>query len=265
LSADRRILVCLALSLIAHLGLTRVARHLPARAAPPARPTVAIRVLSAPPPPPELSPPAPEAAPPEVTPPPPQPAVAKKIPRPARAQRATETPPPVAANPPPEAAPAVAPSPAPGPPVFGVSMDSTSEAGSGPAMPIGTPGGRGAARGGQGAAPTEGPGKHEGGGPPVPVYEVTEMPLPRRRCTGKYTDEAMQAGVEGTVVLELVIGADGRVRDVRVVHGLGHGLDEAAIVAMKACPFSPGRRGSEAVPVRIPEFKVHFFQAESQP
>ena len=59
-------------------------------------------------------------------------------------------------------------------------------------------------------------------------------------------------------MLDLVVGADGRVREVRVVSGLGHGLTEAAIAAAKACRFSPGEKGELAVPVRIREFKIRF-------
>jgi protein TonB len=133
-------------------------------------------------------------------------------------------------------------------------MESTSQAGGGPSMPVGSPGGP---REGHGGGATDTKGKGEGAAP-VPAYEVTKMPLPRGRCTGKYTDEAKVAAIEGTVVLDIVVGADGRVRDVHVVSGLPHGLTEAAIAATKACTFSPGQKGDAAVPVRIREFKVRF-------
>jgi len=139
-------------------------------------------------------------------------------------------------------------------PTFGVSMESTSQAGGGPSMPVGSPGGPPEGHGG-GATDTKGKGE---GVAPVPAYEVTKMPLPHGRCTGKYTDEAKVAAIEGTVVLDIVVGADGRVRDVHVVSGLPHGLTEAAIAAIKACTFSPGQKGDTAVPVRIREFKVRF-------
>jgi outer membrane biosynthesis protein TonB len=41
-----------------------------------------------------------------------------------------------------------------------------------------------------------------------------------------YTDEALAARIQGTVILQLVIGADGVASDIQVVRGLGHGLDE---------------------------------------
>ncbi|MDB4983687.1 MAG: tonB, partial [Myxococcales bacterium] len=148
-----------------------------------------------------------------------------------------------------------APSDTPGTPVFGVSMESTSQAGGGPSMPIGNP--TGPKAGHAGGAPEER--DHGAGSAPVPAYEVTKMPLPVGRCAGKYTDDAKQAAVEGTVVLDLVVGADGVVREVHVVSGLPHGLTEAAIAAAKACRFSPGQKGDAAVPVRIREFKIRFF------
>jgi TonB family protein len=133
-------------------------------------------------------------------------------------------------------------------------MESTSQAGGGPSMPIGSPSNRAEGQAGGGRE-----GKGGGENEPVPAYEVTTMPLPKGRCVGKYTDEAKQAAIEGTVVLDLVVGADGRVKEVHVVSGLGYGLTQAAIAAAKACTFSPGEKGDQPVPVRIREFKIRFF------
>jgi TonB family protein len=93
---------------------------------------------------------------------------------------------------------------------------------------------------------------------PVQAYEVTKMPLPVGRCTGKYTEEARQAGLEGTVILDIVVGEDGAVRDITIVQGLGQGLNDAAVRALKACQFTPGERNGKPVPVRVRRFKVHF-------
>ena len=56
-----------------------------------------------------------------------------------------------------------------------------------------------------------------------------------------------------------VVGADGRATNIKVVSGLGHGLNEAAVAALKACRFTPGERSGVPVPVRIREFKIRFF------
>ncbi len=62
-----------------------------------------------------------------------------------------------------------------------------------------------------------------------------------------YTDEARQMRIEGEVVLEVTFVASGRLRVLRVVGGLGHGLDEAAIVAAEKIQFKPARRDGRPV------------------
>lgn len=65
--------------------------------------------------------------------------------------------------------------------------------------------------------------------------EITFKPTP------EYTDEARHARVEGTVSLELDFTAAGDVRIVRVVRGLGHGLDESAQRAALRIRFTPAQ------------------------
>lgn len=65
--------------------------------------------------------------------------------------------------------------------------------------------------------------------------EITFKPTP------EYTDEARNARVEGTVSLELDFTATGEVRIVRVVRGLGHGLDESAQRAALRIRFTPAQ------------------------
>ena len=65
--------------------------------------------------------------------------------------------------------------------------------------------------------------------------------------TPEYTDEARSARIEGTVSLELEFTAAGDVRVMRVVRGLGHGLDEAAQRAALRIRFKPAQ--SDAGPV----------------
>jgi TonB family protein len=57
----------------------------------------------------------------------------------------------------------------------------------------------------------------------------------------EYTDEARSARIEGTVTLELEFTAAGEVRVLRVVRGLGHGLDEAAERAALKIRFKPAQ------------------------
>jgi TonB family protein len=62
-----------------------------------------------------------------------------------------------------------------------------------------------------------------------------------------YTDEARSLRLEGHVSLEVVFLSSGSIRVVRVVHGLGHGLDEAAQQAAKQVRFKPAMRAGVAV------------------
>jgi TonB family protein len=140
--------------------------------------------------------------------------------------------------------------------VFGVTMDSTSQAGSGPAMPVGNT--THAAPTAAAAAPVKPLAQ------PVAAVEVTKMPLPLGACPGKYTDEARAAALEGVVVLDVTIDEHGRARDFTVVSGLPHGLTQAAIDAVSACRFSPGERSGQPVPVRVRGYKIRFLMPDSQ-
>jgi TonB family protein len=63
----------------------------------------------------------------------------------------------------------------------------------------------------------------------------------------EYTAEARNLRLEGEVSLQVVFQADGTIRVVRIVSGLGHGLDEAAVQAAGRVRFKPATRGG--VPV----------------
>jgi len=71
------------------------------------------------------------------------------------------------------------------------------------------------------------------------VDQYTSPPL--------YSDEARSLGVEGKVVLEVTVGGDGKPRDLRVTRGLGFGLDQNALVAVRDWHFVPGRRNGRPV------------------
>ena len=68
--------------------------------------------------------------------------------------------------------------------------------------------------------------------------------------TPEYTDEARSARIEGTVSLELEFTAAGDVRVLRVVRGLGHGLDEAAQRAALRMRFKPAQSDGRPVDSR---------------
>jgi TonB family protein len=56
-----------------------------------------------------------------------------------------------------------------------------------------------------------------------------------------YSDEAMKVKVQGVVELVAVVTADGRVTDVHVAKGLGFGLDEKAMEAVRTWRLTPAR------------------------
>ena len=69
----------------------------------------------------------------------------------------------------------------------------------------------------------------------LPV-EITFKPRP------VYTDEGRQMKIEGEVLLDVVFSAAGQIRIVKVVHGLGHGLDESAVRAAEKIQFKPAQK-----------------------
>ena len=78
-------------------------------------------------------------------------------------------------------------------------------------------------------------------GPPTNSVEITFKPNPT------YTDEARALKLEGEVLLEVMFGANGQLHVNRVVRGLGHGLDEAAVSAANKMRFKPALRNGQPV------------------
>jgi TonB family protein len=62
-----------------------------------------------------------------------------------------------------------------------------------------------------------------------------------------YTAEARQLQLQGEVLLEVMFGANGQLQVNKVVRGLGHGLDEAAVAAANKMKFKPALRNGSAV------------------
>lgn len=60
-----------------------------------------------------------------------------------------------------------------------------------------------------------------------------------------YSEEARKTKLQGSVMLSVLVGADGRAKEVRVIHGLGSGLDENAIQAVRNWQFIPARDASQ--------------------
>ncbi len=94
---------------------------------------------------------------------------------------------------------------------------------------------------GSGSGIGPGSGGGTGGGPYRPGSGVTPPEL-LKEVRPEFTEEARRLGITGDVVLEIVVRADGSVGDVKVLEGLGGGLNRNAIEAVKQWRFSPARR-----------------------
>ena len=246
---DPKLPICAAGAILLHFALAKALDQLPRYQLPKMDHKVAIQVIEPTPPPPA---PPPEPPKPEE----PKPEEPKVVPHEApRAHPKAISTASVTKEAPPTDKPVVT-ADTTDEPVYGVTMQSTSTQGTGPAVPVGNTL--------QPAAAT-GPSKPvKPVAQPVAAFEATKMPMPQGRCFGKYTEEAKAAGVEGTVVLDIIVGEDGHVRDIQVTQGLPNGLTQAAITALKQCTFTPGEKDGKPVPVKIRGFKIHFVLSESQ-
>jgi TonB family protein len=80
--------------------------------------------------------------------------------------------------------------------------------------------------------------------PAVTPVEIISKPNPA------YTEEAREKKVEGEVQLDVVFGATGKIQVLRVVRGLGLGLDESARSAASQIRFRPGTKDGNPVDMR---------------
>ena len=119
--------------------------------------------------------------------------------------------------------------------------------GSGDQGGVGTGAGTGIGEG-KGAGIGEGEGGGTGGGPFRPGSGI-EPPSIRHEVKPDYTEEARRRNIRGDVLREIVVKRDGTVGDVRVLRGLGYGLDERAVQAVKQWTFNPSTR--KGVPVDV--------------
>ena len=149
-------------------------------------------------------------------------------------------PPPVDAPPPPNETPP--PTAKPAPLVVGMSMSSTTSAGSF-AAPVGN------TLYGRPADTAKAPQEVKAYSAPkyTPIYQVDSEPTVASEVKIPYPDEARRAGIEGTVTLSITIDNEGKVVAVKILKGPGYGLDEAARDAIRRFRFKPAVKGGEAV------------------
>lgn len=85
----------------------------------------------------------------------------------------------------------------------------------------------------------EGPGAGQGEAYDGPYANVVSRPRCAYCPDPQYTDEAREAKLQGKVTLRVLVSADGRAAQIRVVQGLGLGLDERAVQAIRGWKLVP--------------------------
>jgi protein TonB len=106
---------------------------------------------------------------------------------------------------------------------------------------------------GLGTGPGLGPGSGGGfGGGAYRLGRGVVPPTLLKKVRPKYTAEALRQEIQGSVMLEVVVGRDGTPLAVRVTRSLDPGgLDEEAITAAREWRFTPGRVGETPVDVLV--------------
>ncbi|HEY4011246.1 MAG TPA: energy transducer TonB, partial [Acidobacteriaceae bacterium] len=103
---------------------------------------------------------------------------------------------------------------------------------------------------GNGAGIGPGSGGNMGGG----VYQVggsVRPPIAIYTPDPEFSEEARKAKFSGNVVVSLIVGADGKPRNVHVLRGVGMGLDEKAVEAVQQYKFKPALKDGKAVAVYL--------------
>src|SRR5438309_860395 len=108
--------------------------------------------------------------------------------------------------------------------------------------------------GGVGVATGPGVGEGRGGGIGGGVFRVgggVSAPRVIFQPDPEYSEEARKAKYQGVCVLSLIVGPDGKPRDLKVSRSLGLGLDEKAIQAVNQWKFEPALKDGKPVAVAI--------------
>ena len=125
----------------------------------------------------------------------------------------------------------------------GIGWGSGSGTGFGPGSGGGIGGGNGGGNGGG-----------TGAGKGDPIYTTAKAmtpPEPIFRPAAEYTDEARKAQLNGKVILTLVVETDGTASNIAVTKGLGLGLEQKAIEAVRQWKFRPATIAGKAVRARV--------------
>ena len=89
-------------------------------------------------------------------------------------------------------------------------------------------------------------------GPRVKFIPYDDPPVPLSPIRPKYPEIAQEAGIEGTVVVQVFVDENGRVADTVILKGIPNtGLDDAAADAIRKVRFRPAKQRERAVGVWI--------------
>ena len=89
-------------------------------------------------------------------------------------------------------------------------------------------------------------------GPRVKFIPYDDPPRPLTPIRPKYPEIAQEAGIEGTVIVQVFVDKKGRVKETIILKGIPNtGLDEAAIAAIRKTRFEPAKQRKRPVGVWI--------------
>ena len=76
----------------------------------------------------------------------------------------------------------------------------------------------------------------------------------------EYTEQARKKKINGTVLLSLTVTVDGTTRDIKLVKGVGYGLDEKAVEAVSRWKFTPALKDGQPIEKEISvEVDFHLY------
>jgi TonB family protein len=96
-----------------------------------------------------------------------------------------------------------------------------------------------------------------------PVYQTGKgvtMPRVIYNPEPEFSEEARKKQIAGVVVLSMVVTSEGNTDQIKVTHGIGHGLDEKAVEAVRKWTFQPATKDGQPVSVEIAvEVDFHLY------
>jgi hypothetical protein len=94
-------------------------------------------------------------------------------------------------------------------------------------------------------------------GPLVSITTVTSAPRLRKEVKPEYTKEMIAAKAEGVIRAELLVGGDGKVKEVKILNDIGYGTRESARELFFKLEFDPAMRDGKPVATWI-TFSIRY-------